>query len=459
MSAAAPEATPARTAARRPVVVIGAGPAGLAAAEHLLDHGQQVVVLDGAPVVGGLSRSIPLWGDHFDLGPHSFYSSAHPESVRRWLDLAQGRVDRTVARRKAVWRGRVVDLPPSPGEVLAVAGPVAAGRFATSRVRARAANRLGLAPAPGSAYDALTARHGRAVVEELFVPYCRKYLGVHPVDLSVGFAERLLGTRTSFSGPVELLMPRGGTGSVWEELARRLRARGAEILLSTPVTGLVADAEVGRVEAVTARTSSGGTVSDLRIDCRAVVASVPPPLLLRWLPGTTVPAGTGAVPLRSRDTILVHLRTSGPVGQDAHYVTAYDEGVRTGRLTNTRVWRPEAFRDRPDTVLCAEFWSSGDDDLADLDDAGLTRLAVAELAAFGVDRRVVVEDADVLRLPRSVPVLGRGVEAVRAALDAQLDRFTNLARIGRHGTHSWDGQEDSLLTGRSIGAHVLEVAP
>ncbi|ABS04401.1 FAD-dependent oxidoreductase [Kineococcus radiotolerans] len=444
MSAPAVEDVTGREGTDQPVVVIGAGPAGLAAAEHLLDAGVQVVVVDGAPAVGGLSRSIELWGHRFDLGPHSFLSDSHPESVARWLDLAGavGGVERTEAVRSAVWRGRVVGFPPSPAQVLRTVGALGAARLAGGRVAATLDRR---GPA-ATAHEALVARHGRAVVEELFVPYTRKYLGAHPRELSAAFADKLQGTRRGWSGPVDLLTPREGTGAVWEELARRLRARGARILLDTRVVGLSTSGT--RVTGVQVRDAG----AEFGIGARAVVSSVPAPVLLRWLPGTRAPAGPA---LRSRDTHLVHLLVEGPVGQDSHYVTAYDESLRVGRLTNTRVWRPGTFRDEPRTALCAEFWSSGDDDLAARSDHELAQLAVSELPAFGVDPRVRVLDHHVLRLPRSVPVLTLGVEAARADVDEQLDRFVNLARVGRHGRHDWDGQEDSLLTGRSIGAHVL----
>ena len=56
------------------VLVIGAGPAGLAAAVKLQDFGHSVEVVEASPWVGGLSRSFSLWGQHVDLGPRRFFA-------------------------------------------------------------------------------------------------------------------------------------------------------------------------------------------------------------------------------------------------------------------------------------------------------------------------------------------------------------------------------------------------
>ncbi len=52
------------------VAVIGAGPAGLTAAYALAKGGIDVEVFEAGNSVGGLARSIQLWGQSVDLGPH-----------------------------------------------------------------------------------------------------------------------------------------------------------------------------------------------------------------------------------------------------------------------------------------------------------------------------------------------------------------------------------------------------
>jgi phytoene dehydrogenase-like protein len=47
------------------IVIIGAGPAGLAAAVCLIRKGYDVTVLEGDSEVGGMSKSFSAWG-HFE---------------------------------------------------------------------------------------------------------------------------------------------------------------------------------------------------------------------------------------------------------------------------------------------------------------------------------------------------------------------------------------------------------
>ncbi|MGH9028987.1 MAG: NAD(P)-binding protein, partial [Acidimicrobiales bacterium] len=61
-----------------PVVVIGAGPAGLTAAYQLTKVHRPVLVLESDEVVGGISRSVERDGWRFDIGGHRFFTKVRP---------------------------------------------------------------------------------------------------------------------------------------------------------------------------------------------------------------------------------------------------------------------------------------------------------------------------------------------------------------------------------------------
>src|ERR1700726_779021 len=59
------------------VAIIGAGPAGLTAADLLSKNDVEVTVLEADPVyVGGISRTATYKGFHFDIGGHRFFSKS-----------------------------------------------------------------------------------------------------------------------------------------------------------------------------------------------------------------------------------------------------------------------------------------------------------------------------------------------------------------------------------------------
>ena len=61
----------------KPIVIMGAGPAGLTAAWELVRAGREVVVWESDPsYVGGISRTVQAEGFRFDIGGHRFFSKS-----------------------------------------------------------------------------------------------------------------------------------------------------------------------------------------------------------------------------------------------------------------------------------------------------------------------------------------------------------------------------------------------
>ena len=71
------------------VVIIGAGPAGLAAAYHLLKNGEgkyQVTILEATEEIGGISRTVNYKGNRMDIGGHRFFTK-DPDVKAWWEEL------------------------------------------------------------------------------------------------------------------------------------------------------------------------------------------------------------------------------------------------------------------------------------------------------------------------------------------------------------------------------------
>ena len=65
-----------------PIVVLGAGPAGMSAAWRLSALGHKLVVLEKDTAVGGMGKTISVGPYSVDYGPHTFHVRETAESRR-----------------------------------------------------------------------------------------------------------------------------------------------------------------------------------------------------------------------------------------------------------------------------------------------------------------------------------------------------------------------------------------
>src|SRR5262249_10195855 len=70
-----------------PIIIVGAGPAGLTAAHQLLTQGRRIRVVEQDAQVGGIARTVESKGFRFDSGGHRFFTkvAAVNELWRRML--------------------------------------------------------------------------------------------------------------------------------------------------------------------------------------------------------------------------------------------------------------------------------------------------------------------------------------------------------------------------------------
>ncbi|MCB9728606.1 MAG: protoporphyrinogen oxidase [Deltaproteobacteria bacterium] len=104
-----------------PVVVIGAGVSGLAAAWRLHRAGIPVTVLERRRRVGGVMNTVDVGGHVFERGPNTVISpEGHLLALIDELELSDRVIfGREAAHRRLIWRhGRMHDLPGGPGGLL-----------------------------------------------------------------------------------------------------------------------------------------------------------------------------------------------------------------------------------------------------------------------------------------------------------------------------------------------------
>jgi protoporphyrinogen oxidase len=431
------------------VVVIGAGPAGLACASTLIDHGVRPTVLEASPFVGGMARSTELWGHTVDLGPHRFFSS-DPVVVAFWHKHVAG--DHVMVRRttRILYNGRLFDYPLKVGNALMNLGPVRAGAAVLSYLAARVRR-----PGPLDTLEAwITDRFGRVLFETFFKTYTEKLWGVRCTELDADWAAQriqgltlwgairgaLLGNRGNALKTLvdEFAYPRSGNSLFYDRMRSHVEQGGGEIRTESPVRRVVTDG--GRVTGVTL--ADGTTV-----EADHVVSSMPLTLLLKGLDDVPEHVTEAAARLRFRNTILVYLRVDGIDLFDDQWLYVHDEAVLHGRITNFRNWSPELVANDDESVLCLEYWCFDEDAIWSEDDATLVGRAREELVQTSLATDGAIVDGAVIRVPRCYPVYERGYQQPLQTVTDWLDGIDGLTAIGRYGAFKYNNQDHSLLMG------------
>ena len=247
--------------------------------------------------------------------------------------------------------------------------------------------------------------------------------------------------------------PKLGPGQMWETVAEQVRGAGGEIRHGVRVVGV--QVREGRVCHVRVRDEASGQCEDLPCDyffstmpVRELVAMVEPapPASVR-----DVAAG-----LCYRDFLTVgilldrlHVLEKGRPPQTSvrdNWIYVQDAGVRVGRIQIFNNWSPYLAADHEHTTwIGLEYFVGQGDDLWQMPDDELVRLAVGELERIGFARAADVRDSCVLRVPDAYPAYF-GSYVNFDEIRRWATSLPNLFCIGRNGMHRYNNQDHSMLT-------------
>ena len=443
-----------RDHAADPVVVIGAGPAGLTAAYRLVARREPVVVLEAEDVVGGLSRTVERDGWRFDLGGHRFFTRV-PEVFALWQEILDDQ--RFVVRprmSRIYYRGGLFDYPLRAGNALRRLGPVEALRCVGSYLWVRVRP-----PKDQSHFEGwVTARFGSRLYRIFFKTYTEKVWGVPATSITSDWAEQRIKNLSLPSAVLNALLPRRGStqittlieqfhypllgpGQMWEQARDDVRAGGGAIVTDAPVTRLE---RVGnRVEAVVSTVDG----HEQRHPCSSVISSMPlSHLVLAMDPPAPPEVQESARALGYRDFLTVALVVPEAHSFPDNWVYVHSPEVRLGRVQNFGSWSPHMVKPGR-TCLGLEYFVNEGDDLWTMADDDLVAFATRELVSIGLADEGSIQAGYVVRVPKAYPVYDAEfqghVDTIRAWLE---EAAVNVAPVGRNGMHRYNNQDHSMLT-------------
>jgi len=443
-----------------PVLVAGAGPAGLSAALALARAGRAAVVVERDEAVGGLARTFERNGYRFDIGGHRFFTRM-PEVRALWDELLGP--DLIVRRRRSriLFHGRYLEYPLTASSALAGLGAAESARILASY----AAARLRPMRPERSLADWCTNRFGARLFETFFRPYTEKVWGLRCEEIGAQWAAqriRGLSLRSALADMLrrgsggqrtlatEFSYPRLGPSMLWERMREEIERRGGRVLLRHRFAA--ARHRDGAVREVELDGPSGRTA----LAVSHLVSTVPLGELVTSLSPTAAPEALAAAgALRHRDFLEVALVLDGPDPFPDTWLYLHDPGVRAGRIQNFRAWSPELVPSPDHACLGLEYFCFAEDDLWRQPDDALVRIAERDLDALGFGRRGPVLAAHVIRVRNAYPIYDDGWRARVAAVRRALDPLSNLVVAGRSGMHRYDNMDYAMRSGMVAARAVL----
>jgi len=154
-------------------IIMGAGPAGLCSAYVLSKAGVQATVVEAAPFVGGLARTIKRQTEHgefkFDIGGHRWFTK-NEELNELFREVVADELLWVNRISRIYFDGKYVDYPLKIANALKAVGPVTAARAVADYGIVRAQQKLKPTPV-ASMEDAYINQYGRTLYKPFFHAY------------------------------------------------------------------------------------------------------------------------------------------------------------------------------------------------------------------------------------------------------------------------------------------------
>jgi protoporphyrinogen oxidase len=437
-----------------PVVVIGAGPAGLTAAYQLGKQGRRSVVLEADDIVGGISRTPERDGWRFDIGGHRFFTKVRPVE-ELWHEILPDEDFLLRPRMSRIfYKGRFYDYPLKAGNALRNLGLIEAFLCVMSYVWARVR--------PPRDQDSLegwvAARFGWRLYRTFFKTYNEKVWGVPASEIKADWAAQRIKNLSLWKAVVNALLPKRnqkeitslieefqypkhGPGMMWERATELVQQQGSEVRMRTRVVAV--HREDGRAVAVSAE--HDGRIT--RVPASDVISSMPiSELVMAMDPPAPEEVQQAAKGLSYRDFLTVALVVPASASFPDNWIYIHAPEVKMGRIQNFGSWSPFMIKDGR-TCLGLEYFVFEGDELWSSPDADLIALGTRELEALGLVGPGQVETGYVVRMPKAYPVYDEGyddrVDTIRGWLASEVP---NVHPVGRNGMHRYNNQDHSMYT-------------
>jgi protoporphyrinogen oxidase len=422
-------------------LILGAGPAGLAAGYTLAKAGLKPVIVEKDKVCGGLMRSLRRGPFIMDIGRKELYNRL--EKVDAFWEKILGQDYRRYPHRGGLlYEGHIIDLSPAyRGFRRGMPWPMLLGCGADFLW-----NRLASAGAkPRNVEEYFYRQRGRRLTRAVSQGFQEKLTGTKWAEIPLqadsqtngpGFfatvkaaLERTFSKTEPNTFKGNWRHPAKGTGQICEFMERGIRESGGRILTESKILRMSHAGD--KLQTVEVQTPS----ETVALAPAHLISSVPLELLVQYLKPDRFQSGSGQAPpatFRRKTVVLVYLFLDEKPQFPHAWLNVTCPTTRIGRVTNYAALEGEMVPEGK-TCLCCEYYCFDEDSFLKQTDQAIVELTLKEGQRFRLLDPAKCFDNLVLRIPGADASQNRHnwLGKIRLGLLEEINTFKNIYYANR----------------------------
>ncbi|MFH1317288.1 MAG: FAD-dependent oxidoreductase [Candidatus Woesearchaeota archaeon] len=447
------------------VVILGAGPAGLAAGYKLRKDGKNVLILEKDVNVGGSSKSVRKDGVILDYGPHAFHFKNQQimDFVKEILDEEYVVKKRDI---KVLLKGKFFDYPLRITEPMVKLNPFLTLRMLFDyfiaffvylhhkifRIEEKSFEEWG------------KKYFGNTLYKLCFGDYSERVWGISPKKLSVKLAQQKITNLNIFNIILEILgidipskrtyhkeyiYPPSGISILFERLAEKYRSIGGEIATEANIEEI----NTGDGKVRTLKYSKDGKTFNAK--CSYLISTIPLKYLIPLITQNLSKEVIEEIKeLKYRDLRLVNILINKERFSKSQWIYFLDNNFISNRVSEQKNLS-EKTCPTGKTVLCFEICCNQGDEIWNMSDKEIYQVALKDFKNLGLGEELV-DKYFVLNLKDAYPIYTIDFDIKLNNIIENLSNINNLFSIGRQGLFLNNDMHDSMEMGFMSASFVMD---
>jgi len=456
-----------------PILIIGAGPAGMAAAVELVKAGKKIKVIEKQSKVGGLSKTYRfVEGDKVfltDNGPHRFFSKN--KYLYNFVEDLIGEQWIPVKRQTRQFiDGKFYNYPIDIKQALRNLGIFKSIKIVLDYFWAQIVYKI-FKKEIKSFTDYIIANFGRSLGEFNMINYTEKIWGVSATTIHPDMARQRIKGLNLISAVIEALTralkiknkakpkslvdvfyyPDSGTGLIYNAIKDELKKREVEVCVNSfPVKVNHNDDKIVSVEL-----SIDGNVQT--VETPQLVESIHIKNFIKLLsPQVPVEVSQACDKLRYRSQVYLFVTLDKKKLTDDQWIYFPNKNIPFGRVSEMKNFSSKMCSSDDTTSLFIEFFCFADDKIWNSSAEELFELSLPYFVKFGFFECGDVRKYYKLQEKDVYPIYDLEYEDNLKIIKDYLDKFVNLHYIGRPGRFRYNNQDHSLEMGILAARGIIE---